>query len=68
VVLIYHRRQTSAMKQIHIWPSHVNIEHVDHVIFRDQNELLSSTLAKLSRLGFDTRPGNVEIHGEVLVG
>lgn len=50
------------MKQIHIWPSHVRLDHVDHVIFRPAGEPLSVTLVKLRRLGIDTGSGNVVVH------
>jgi hypothetical protein len=32
------------------------------VLFRRQEEPLAHTLKNLTRLGFDTRPGNVEVH------
>jgi hypothetical protein len=55
-----------AMKQIHVWRSHVAIPEADVVMFRAQDELLSHTLENLARLGFDTRDENVEVHDGVL--
>jgi len=54
------------MKQIHVWPNHIRIPHIDLVLPRPREEPLSHTLRSLSRLGFDTRADNVEVHGEVL--
>jgi hypothetical protein len=53
------------MKQIHVWPNHVRIAHLDLVLARPTEEPLAHTLKGLARLGFDTRPGNVEVHGGV---
>jgi hypothetical protein len=53
------------MKQIHVWPNHVRVPHLDLVLFRREEESLDHTLNALARLGFDTRPTNVEIHGTV---
>ena len=50
------------MKQIHVWPNHVRIAHVDLVLVRSPRDTLESTLDSLSRLGFDTRRSNIEIH------
>jgi hypothetical protein len=50
------------MKQIHIWRHHVRIAHLDLVLYRSQPVSLDHTLTSLARLGFDTRPGNVEVH------
>ncbi len=55
------------MKQIHVWPNHIRIPHVDLVLPRPSEETLAYTLKSLSRFGFDTRPENVEVHGEVRV-
>ncbi|MCI4339909.1 MAG: hypothetical protein L3J73_01385 [Thermoplasmata archaeon] len=52
------------MKQIHVWRHHVRIAHIDLVLYRSQKESLDRTLRGLSRLGFDTRPGNVVVHDE----
>ena len=51
------------MKQIHVWPNHVRVPHLDLVLVRDHAEPLHRTLTSLARMGFDTRPGNVELHG-----
>ncbi len=53
------------MKQIHIWPNHVRVPHLDLVLPRDSEEPLAQTLGYLARLGFDTRPANVEVYGDV---
>jgi hypothetical protein len=50
------------MKQIHIWKHHIRIAHLDLVLSRSHPESLDHTLTTLARLGFDTRPGNVEVH------
>ena len=50
------------MKQIHIWPNHIRIPHVGLVLMRSQPGSLAGSLSHLARLGFDTRPANVEIH------
>lgn len=50
------------MKQIHVWKNHIRIAHLDLVIYRPHRETLNHSLTSLARLGFDTRPGNVEIH------
>jgi hypothetical protein len=57
-------RLSTVMKQIHIWPHHIRVPHLDLVLFRHEEETLCYTLAALARLGFDTRPANVEVHGE----
>ena len=54
------------MKQIHVWPNHIRIPHIDLVLPRARDEPLSHTLRSLSRLGFDTRDENVVVHGGVL--
>jgi hypothetical protein len=53
------------MKQIHVWPNHVRVPHLDFVLFRNHREPLARTLSSLARLGFDTRPANVEVHGKL---
>jgi len=54
------------MKQIHIWPHTVRVPHIDLVLSRPSGEPLGQTIRALTRLGFDTRPGNVEVHGPEL--
>jgi hypothetical protein len=51
-----------AMKQVHVWRNHIRIPHIDLVLARPEEESLALTLHKLTRLGFDTRPENVEVH------
>jgi len=53
------------MKQIHVWPNHVRVPHLDLILVRSREEPIAQTLRTLSRLGFDVRPANVEIHGEM---
>jgi hypothetical protein len=53
------------MKQIHVWPNHVRVPHLDLVLLRDHEEPLARTLSSLARIGLDTRTGNVELHGEL---
>ena len=48
------------MKQIHVWPNHIRIPEIDLVLYRSQRETLDDSLDALARLGFDTRPDNVE--------
>jgi len=50
------------MKQIHVWPNHTRIAHLDLVLYRPQGSSVEETLASLARLGFDVRPENVELH------
>jgi len=50
------------MKQIHIWPHHIRIAHLDLVLSRPQPPCLDCSLTSLARLGFDTHPDNVEVH------
>ncbi len=50
------------MKQIHVWPNHIRVPHLDLVLLRPEEETLAHSLNALARLGFDTRPRNVEIH------
>ena len=52
------------MKQIHVWRNHIRIEDLDLVLVRPHQESLDRSLKTLARLGFDTAPGNVEVHGE----
>jgi hypothetical protein len=53
------------MKQIHVWPNHIRVAHVDLVLIRSREEPLTHSLKALARLGFDTSPGNVELHDGV---
>jgi hypothetical protein len=62
--LICSPREIRGMKQIHVWPNHVRVPHLDLVLARNQGEPLSQSMSHLARLGLDTRPGNVEIHAE----
>ena len=50
------------MKQIHVWPNHIRVPHLDLVLLRPEEETLAHSLNALARLGFDTRPRNVEVH------
>jgi hypothetical protein len=50
------------MKQIHVWPNHIRVSHLDLVLYRPHQETLAHSLSGLARLGLDTRPGNVEVH------
>jgi hypothetical protein len=50
------------MKQIHVWPNHIRVAHLDLVLFRRSEEPLAHTLNRLTRLGFNTQPGNVVVH------
>jgi hypothetical protein len=62
--LICFTREVSTMKQIHVWPNHVRVAHLDLVLARNQGEPIAQTMSSLARLGIDTRPGNVEVHDE----
>ncbi len=53
------------MKQIHVWPNHVRVPHLDLVLVRTKGEPLTASMNSLARLGLDTGPGNVEVHDEV---
>jgi hypothetical protein len=50
------------MKQIHIWRNHIRIAHLDLVLVRSHQDSLDGSLKALARMGFDTQPGNVEVH------
>jgi hypothetical protein len=65
VLLICHPRRMKTMKQIHVWPNHIRVPHLDLVLVRNSPEPLAHTLSSLARMGFDTRPENVEVHGEL---
>lgn len=65
--LICSTRPMKTMKQIHIWPNHVRVAHLDIVLTRKQGESLARSLCSLALLGFDTRPANVEVHEEAPV-
>jgi hypothetical protein len=54
------------VKQIHVWPYHIRIPHIDLVLARSSEETLAHTLKYLTHLGFDTRPENVEVYPGVL--
>jgi hypothetical protein len=56
------------MKQIHVWPNHIRIPHLDLVLVRPADEPLHRSLNTLARLGFDTRPENIELHGAAPTG
>ncbi|HTP54966.1 MAG TPA: hypothetical protein VML94_08445 [Thermoplasmata archaeon] len=56
------------MKQIHVWPNHIRVAHLDLVLPRPQHEPVSKSLRSLGRLGLDVRPGNVEVHDGVRPG
>jgi hypothetical protein len=65
---LYARRvRLRVVKQIHIWPNHVRIPHLDLVLFRPQGETLDHSLSALARFGLDTSPENVELHGDLQV-
>jgi hypothetical protein len=51
------------MKQIHVYPNHIRVRHLDLVLMRQKEEPVSRSLKALARLGLDTRPENVEVHG-----
>ena len=51
------------MKQIDIYPNHIRIRHLDLVMIRPSDEPVADSLKQLARLGFDTRPENVEVRG-----
>jgi hypothetical protein len=55
-------RARSGMKQIQVWPNHIHVRPPDLVLLRAREETLASSLTRLARLGFDTRPDNVEVH------
>lgn len=55
------------MKQIHVWPNHIRLLEIDLVLVRSPQETLGTRLSALARLGFDTGPDNVELHGETAV-
>jgi hypothetical protein len=58
-------RALRIMKQIHIWPNHIRVTHLNLVLFRPNGEPLTRSLKSLARLGLDTRPENVEVHAGV---
>lgn len=64
LLLKTHPREYNTMKQIHIWPNHVRIPHLNLVLARPQGETLARRLSDLAKLGFDTRSENVELHGD----
>lgn len=50
------------MKQIHIWPNHIRIAHLDFVMIRSSPDQLERDLKGLTRLGLDTAASNLELH------
>ncbi|MGB6501180.1 MAG: hypothetical protein WBG19_07265 [Thermoplasmata archaeon] len=56
------------MKQIHVWPNHIRVSHLDLVLYRPQQDSLAKSLSALARLGLDIRPGNVVVHDGVRAG
>jgi hypothetical protein len=50
------------MKQIQVWQNHIRIPELDLVLYRPSVQTLAEGLDALARLGFDTRPDNVEVH------
>ena len=52
-----------SMSQIHVWPNHVRVPHIDLVLHRPAGEPIARTLSGLARMGLDTRPGNIVVHG-----
>jgi len=52
------------MKQIHVWPNHIRVPHLDLVLLRPKEEPVSRSLKALARFGLDTRPENVEVHAD----
>lgn len=53
------------MKQIHVYPNHIRVRHLDLVLIRPSEEPVARSLSALARMGLDTRPENVEVHGKV---
>jgi hypothetical protein len=51
------------MKQIQVYPNHIRIRHLDLVLMRPREESIAHSLRNLARLGFDTRPENVDVRG-----
>ncbi|MGP8078805.1 MAG: hypothetical protein ACLQD8_00490 [Thermoplasmata archaeon] len=56
------------MNQIHVWPNHIRVPHLDLVLYRPQDHTLAISLRTLARLGLDTRPDNVVVHDAVAAG
>lgn len=65
VFLKSHPHGYGVVKQIHVWPNHVRIPHLNLVLPRPKTETLARSLSGLAKLGFDTRSENVELHGDV---
>ncbi len=61
-------RVYNVMKQIQVWRNHIRIADLDLVLYRAHEEPLARSLHTIARLGFDTRPDNVEVHYGVLSG
>jgi hypothetical protein len=53
------------MKQIHVYPNHIRIRHLDLVLIRPRDESYAKSLRGLARMGLDVRPENVELHTAV---
>jgi hypothetical protein len=53
------------MKQIHVYPNHIRVRHLDLVLIRPRDEPYAKSLKSLARMGLDVRPENVELHGTV---
>jgi hypothetical protein len=50
------------MKQIHVYPNHIRVHHLDLVLIRRSDESYAASLKGLARMGLDVRPENVEFH------
>jgi hypothetical protein len=64
-VLKCFRRALLNMKQIHVWPNHIRVPHLDLILLRPKEEPVAHSLVALARFGLDTRPENVEVHSGV---
>lgn len=53
------------MREIHLWPNHVRVPHLDLVLVRAYDESVDATLSVLARFGIDTRSTNLVIHGDL---
>jgi len=58
----------SRTKQIHVWPNHIRVAHLDLVLPRARQEPVAQSLRTLQRMGLDVRPSNVELHDGVRTG
>lgn len=50
------------MKQIHVYPNHIRIRHLDLVLIRKRDEPYAQSLRALAKMGLDVSPENVELH------